>query len=369
MDIKQLIDFDSGLHPHMPRFLGGPAGLGKSSVVKMIAKLRGMRVVDLRLSELEPADLVGMPYVDKTVDGQVVTRYAAPTWWYNLENAILLLDELDRAREDMQPLAMQLTLDRRAGGRDLPASTIVFAAGNGLKYQTATIDQALCNRMAMIEFTPTAAEWTAWAQEESSNVHPAVAQFIQQNKQLLDISDADVGKPNLPVPSRRSWANFGGMLLDREDSKKAIQDIAKASNNLLVWGEPFVGQVAAHAFASWVKDKFNPLDIMDIFNGKIKDAEGFPITQVIQSLSDVMEIFISDKVDDKQRTNAGLFYAAIGRETFAAFFNRLPNEYAGIVVGNKTLQEATNALLEAKRSANAKPKKEGEADGEAAASK
>ena len=63
MDISQLLDFDLGLPTKMPRYLTGPAGLGKSSVVKMIAEKRGMKVVDIRLSELEPADLVGMPFV------------------------------------------------------------------------------------------------------------------------------------------------------------------------------------------------------------------------------------------------------------------------------------------------------------------
>jgi len=362
MDISQLLDFDLGLPTKIPRYLTGPAGLGKSSVVKMIAEKRGMKVVDIRLSELEPADLVGMPFVHHLENGETVTRYAAPEWWFRLENAILFLDELDRAREDMQPLAMQLTLDRRAGGRTLPESTIVFAAGNGLKYQTATVDQALCTRMPIVDFTPTAAEWTSWALDATSGVHPAVSQFIQANKQLLDIPDVDVGKPNMAVTSRRSWANFGIMLMNRPDTKDRLHEVARENNRLMVYGEPFIGQVAAHTFASWVRDNFNPLDIWDIFNGKIKDPKGFPITQVVQSLADVMEIFTSEKVDDKQRTNAALFYAAMGRETFATFFNRLPTEHAGIIVSNKTLTEATNALLAAKKSVSKKKKKKDDAD-------
>lgn len=358
MNIAQLIDFDAGLPNTMPRYLSGPAGLGKSSAVKLIAKKRGMKVVDLRLSELEPADLVGMPHVEKLADGRSVTRYAAPGWWFDLEcpeGAVLFLDELDRAREDMQPLAMQLTLDRRAGGRDLPPNVIVFAAGNGLKYQTATLDQALCNRMAIIEFTPTAEEWTSWATEKESGVHPAITQFIRDHKQLLDIPEVDIGKPNMPVTSRRSWTNFGIMLNNREDTREGIEKVAR-TNNLSNYGEPFIGQTAAHTFATWVRDNFKPLNIMDIFDGKIKNPEGYPITQVIQSLSDVMEIFSSDKVDDKQRRHAAKFYAAMGRETFSAFFNRLPNQFGQLLATDKDLSDAVQALVDAKNTANTKDK-------------
>jgi hypothetical protein len=359
MDISQLIDFDSLLPTTQARLLTGDAGLGKSSVVRMIAQKRGMRVVDLRLSELEPADLVGMPFVDKLADGTVVTRYAAPTWWYDLENAVLFLDEIDRAREDMQPLAMQLTLDRRAGGRTLPDSTIVFAAGNGLKYQTATLDQALCNRFAIVDFTPTSSEWVSWASDPANGVHPAVVQFITQHKNLLDIPEGKRGVPNEAVTSRRSWTFLGRTLMNREDTRDSLPEVAARDNRLMVYAAPFIGEVAANTFSSWVRDNFKPLDIMDIFNGKLKSPKGFQLTQVIQALRDVMEVMNRDDIKDEQRINAALFYSRMGHEPFSAFFEALDDRHGDIINKSPDLKAAVRALLDAKAKIYAKPAADG----------
>jgi hypothetical protein len=359
MDISQLIDFDSLLPTTQARLLTGDAGLGKSSVVRMIAQKRGMRVVDLRLSELEPADLVGMPFVDKIADGTVVTRYAAPTWWYDLENAVLFLDEIDRAREDMQPLAMQLTLDRRAGGRTLPDSTIVFAAGNGLKYQTATLDQALCNRFAIVDFTPTSSEWVSWASDPANGVHPAVVQFITQHKNLLDIPEGKRGVPNEAVTSRRSWTFLGRTLMNREDTRDSLPEVAARDNRLMVYAAPFIGEVAANTFSSWVRDNFKPLDIMDIFNGKLKSPKGFQLTQVIQALRDVMEVMNRDDIKDEQRINAALFYSRMGHEPFSAFFEALDDRHGDIINKSPDLKAAVRALLDAKAKIYAKPAADG----------
>lgn len=350
MDIAQLREFDTMLPIRITRYLMGAAGLGKSSVVKEIAKDRGYYVVDLRLSELEPADLVGMPQVIKREDGRYETIYAAPTWWYDLENndgkCILFLDELDRASENMQPLAMQLTLDRRAGGRTLPKNVIIYAAGNGEKYQTAHLDQALVNRLVMINFTPTPAEWAFWAgKTEISNVHPAVVQFLTDQRNFLDIPDSMIGEMNKPVTSRRSWSAFGESLWQNEACKADLAAIAR-ENKIYIWGEGFVGGTAAMAFQNWVRDNYHPLDIQTLFEGKYKGkAKTFPITQVTQSLDDVYHRFTNDKsVTPEHRENSAEFYLEWGMEMFGQWFARATMVETNAVRNNKTIVAAIKQL-------------------------
>jgi hypothetical protein len=264
----------------------------------------------------------------------------------------------------MQPLAMQLTLDRRAGGRSLPDSTIVFAAGNGLKYQTATLDQALCNRFAIVDFTPTASEWVSWASDPANGVHSAVVQFITQHKNLLDIPEGKRGVPNEPVTSRRSWTFLGRTLMNREDTRESLPEVAGRDNRLMVYSAPFVGEVAANTFSSWVRDNFKPLDIMDIFNGKLKSPKGFQLTQVIQALRDVMEVMNRDDIKDEQRINAALFYSRMGHEPFSAFFEALDDRHGDIINKSADLKAAVRALLDAKAKIYAKPEAAA-ADGDA----
>src|SRR5262249_56540885 len=52
-----------------PVFLWGPPGVGKSSVVRLAAERRGVPLLDVRASLLDPTDLRGIPAV---VDGRAV---------------------------------------------------------------------------------------------------------------------------------------------------------------------------------------------------------------------------------------------------------------------------------------------------------
>src|SRR5210317_1524069 len=47
---------------HTPVMLWGPPGIGKSDLVREVAERHAVPVVDLRLSQLEPSDLRGIPF-------------------------------------------------------------------------------------------------------------------------------------------------------------------------------------------------------------------------------------------------------------------------------------------------------------------
>lgn len=358
MNISQLRQFDKACPSYIPRYITGSAGLGKSSVIALMAKDRGYGMVDLRLSELEPGDLVGMPHVIHRADGRFETIYGAPSWWFDLEQndgkVYLFLDELDRASENMQPLAMQLTLDRRAGGRTLPKNVVIYAAGNGEKYQTAHLDQALINRLAVIEFTPTHEEWVAWAGDtEKSGVHPAIVDFIRSHRDMLDIPTSKLGVPNAPVTSRRSWSRFGEMLWSDEETRKNIVSLAN-ENLLMIWGAGFVGEVASSQLQSWVRENYRPMSIDEMLDGKLKGkAKSFPITQVTQSLDELFHRFrdpeLGPKVTNEQKTNSAEFYNELGLEVFGQWFSRaLPNDVTAIRTSEK-LAKALAALMAAKK--------------------
>src|SRR3972149_6485728 len=47
---------------HTPVMLWGPPGVGKSQMVAQVAKKYGVPVIDIRLSQMEPTDLRGIPF-------------------------------------------------------------------------------------------------------------------------------------------------------------------------------------------------------------------------------------------------------------------------------------------------------------------
>mgnify|MGYP000514802776 CR=1 FL=1 len=47
---------------HTPVMLWGPPGVGKSQMVAQIGARHGVSVIDIRLSQMEPSDLRGIPF-------------------------------------------------------------------------------------------------------------------------------------------------------------------------------------------------------------------------------------------------------------------------------------------------------------------
>src|SRR5690606_13846188 len=90
----------------------GAMGIGKSSIVKELAKEMGYNVIDERLSQIEPADLRGIP-VPRDVDNGVEVHWAVPAHFpkEGCEDTILFLDELPNANPTVQQAAYQLILD------------------------------------------------------------------------------------------------------------------------------------------------------------------------------------------------------------------------------------------------------------------
>ena len=51
-----------------PVFLWGPPGIGKSEVVQEIADEIGGYVIDLRMAQMEPTDIRGIPFFNKEIN-------------------------------------------------------------------------------------------------------------------------------------------------------------------------------------------------------------------------------------------------------------------------------------------------------------
>ena len=58
---------------HTPVMLWGPPGVGKSQMVAQVAARHQVPVIDIRLSQMEPSDLRGIPF---RAEGQV--EWAVP---------------------------------------------------------------------------------------------------------------------------------------------------------------------------------------------------------------------------------------------------------------------------------------------------
>lgn len=128
----------------VPLLVSSP-GLGKSSIVKQIAEEYGLKLIDCRLSSMEPTDLNGLPWMNQgkaefhpfdvfPIEGTPVPK--------GYEGWILFLDEFNSASRAIQAAAYRVVLDREIGQHKLHDKCFVVAAGNKMT------DNAIVNRLS-----------------------------------------------------------------------------------------------------------------------------------------------------------------------------------------------------------------------------
>ncbi len=109
---RELAAAESGMHT--PVMLWGPPGVGKSRIAAEVARAAGVALIDIRLSQLEPTDLRGIPFRS----GDRV-EWSVPAMLPDAERhgsrGILFLDEITSAPPTVTAAAYQLILDRRLG--------------------------------------------------------------------------------------------------------------------------------------------------------------------------------------------------------------------------------------------------------------
>jgi hypothetical protein len=174
----------------------GAPGIGKSSIVAQAAKEHKMDFVDVRLSQLAPTDLRGLPVAE---DG--ISKWYPPEFLPHSGRGILFLDELNMAPPAMQGMAQQLILDRRVGSYVVPEGWYVWAAGNRKEDRAAVFDMPtpLANRFLHLQVEPDFDSFKAYAL--ATKVHEQIIAFLSFRSNLLHKLD-----PQQPAwPSPRSW--------------------------------------------------------------------------------------------------------------------------------------------------------------------
>ncbi|MGY0235765.1 ATP-binding protein [Longispora urticae] len=187
-----------------PVFVWGAPGIGKSSLVRDFAASLGLDCVTLVGTQLAPEDLIGVPQL---VDGR--SRFAPPESIARDEPYCLFLDELNSSAPEVQKAFYSLILDRRIGGYELPAGSIVIGAGNRATDNALArpMASALVNRLIHVHLRASAADWMAWA--VPAGVHPWVVDYLTERPDQLW---RDPPKTEEPFSTPRSWHMLSDLL-------------------------------------------------------------------------------------------------------------------------------------------------------------
>ena len=191
----------------MPTFLWGAPGIGKSSIVKQIAKDKAIGFIDLRLALMDPTDLKGIPFYDKESH---TALWAPPAFLPREGEGVLFLDELNSAPPSVQASAYQLILDRKVGEYELPKGWAIVAAGNreGDRGVTYRMPSPLANRFVHFEMEVDVNDWRYWAYQNS--VDERIISYITFKNEHLFTFDAKSDVKSFATP--RSWEYVDSIL-------------------------------------------------------------------------------------------------------------------------------------------------------------
>ena len=191
INIKQAYDLvkdvlKAGLTP----MLHGSPGLGKSDLVKQLCKDYNLYLIDLRLSQCDPSDLLGFPSInaDRTKAGYVpmstfpIEGDSIPEGY---KGWLILLDEFNSASKSVQAAAYKLVLDRQVGDHNLHKDVYMVAAGNKStdKAITNTIGTAMQSRMVHFNVVSDYKIWLEWA--VNAGVDHRIVSFISFKPESL----------------------------------------------------------------------------------------------------------------------------------------------------------------------------------------
>jgi len=236
--------------------LVGPAGIGKSAIVKSAgSEAEYDRVIDLRLATQEAGDLIGFP---KTV-GEF-TYWTLPSWWplrkgmtrpngevvERDEKVVLFLDELNRAPQDVRQCIFQVLTEYKMHTHELPEGCKIVVAINPAdgSYQVEEIDKAMTSRMQMINVSTDLDQFSTWGKQ--NGVYEKILDFLQVHPELVNSEKGGQDGSSFPCP--RTWTYLseeyttGSLTHGDEDEFECIAGL--------------VGKEAAAAFTRFLKENY-----------------------------------------------------------------------------------------------------------------
>jgi MoxR-like ATPase len=197
----------------------GAPGIGKSSIVSQLAIEHQLQFIDIRLSQLAPTDLRGLPVAE---DGR--SKWFPPEFLPQSGKGILFLDEINMAPPAMQGMAQQLILDRRVGSYTVPDGWFIWAAGNRKEDRAGVFDMPapLANRFLHLQVEADFESFKTYALTQK--VHEQIIAFLSFRPSLLHKID-----PQQPAwCSPRSWMMASTLHYAGLDLAPAIGTLANA---------------------------------------------------------------------------------------------------------------------------------------------
>lgn len=233
--------------------VSGKHGIGKSQMIKSIAKDLGGICITVEGGTLKEGEITGLPYQYQDKEGQTrfrflpyyaieriqneekrlflasrrqeissellgdENRYAindlSPNEKLealkngNIKPVIIFIDEINRTENVVYKELMNILLTRSVNGYHFPWWVFFVGAMNPSTqnsiYSTNEMDPAQLDRFIKIKVKDNTAEWLKYG--KSVGLNPQILSFIKDNPKCLSSNDKELNDEEKPTPSPRGW--------------------------------------------------------------------------------------------------------------------------------------------------------------------
>ena len=192
-------------------------GCAKSSIIHAIAKEHKLKLIDLRLSQMDITDMQGLPYFN---EDHTKSSFVPPDYFplesdplpANYNGWLIFFDELSSAPPLMQAASYKIILDRLVGQAKLHSKVAIVAAGNLTtdKAVVSRMSTALQSRLVHLKIELHAKDWLEWATK--NDIDYRITSYIGWKPDALHVFDPNHN--DLTFSCARTWEFTSDILKD-----------------------------------------------------------------------------------------------------------------------------------------------------------
>ncbi len=210
-----------------PVCLMGPAGIGKTEIVKQVADEKGLAFLSYSITHHTRQSAIGLPRLSSCEIGGhevSVTEYTmseiiAEVYRIMRETGktegILFLDEFNCASETLRPIMLQLLQSKTFGPHAIPDGWMLVLAGNPAEYNASAraLDAVTADRLRLLWLRP---DYSAWREYMiHSRIHPIVLSYLDDHRKHFYVFEK--GNDGTGLVTARGWEDLSVMLRMMEE--------------------------------------------------------------------------------------------------------------------------------------------------------
>lgn len=350
--------------------VSGRHGIGKSQMVKSIAKDLGGVCITIEGGTLKEGEITGLPYQYKDENGQIRFRFLP---YYAVERiqaeekrlfelsgrtvaqemlsgdencyamndltpqekidalisgkvcpVILFIDEINRTENSVYKELMNILLTRSVNGYEFPWWVFFVGAMNpstqNSVYATNEMDPAQLDRFIKIKVGDNTKEWLSYG--KIAGIDPRILSFIKDNPKCLSSQAKDLDDEEKPEPSPRGWDMVDTLLSSEEllrpfftEKENDPKTVEKDMKNLVA---AKLGASVATMFFASIVSKARALMPEEIF---ADDANLTNTAPVIENLSAAKKVQTCNLMLDYLKEN--IEFIMLSKDQFAIIKQQL----------------------------------------------